>query len=79
MDTPGIPEELRDMARRIGTVGYKVLVPNMYYCSGHEGNYGFDLNRRRDDNEQRDKMFEVMNTLTNARVVADTKGLLTFR
>jgi len=78
MDAPGIREELRDMARRIGTTGYTVLLPNMYYRSGREGCYGFDLTRIRDDNEQRQKMFEVMNSLTNARVVDDTKGLLTY-
>jgi carboxymethylenebutenolidase len=27
MDAPGIREELRDMARRLGTVGYYVLLP----------------------------------------------------
>ncbi len=29
MDAPGIREELRDMARRLGTVGYYVLLPNL--------------------------------------------------
>ncbi len=37
MDAPGIREELRDMARRIGSVGYFVLLPNLYYRSGREG------------------------------------------
>ncbi len=32
MDAPGIREELRDMARRLGTVGYYVMLPNLYYC-----------------------------------------------
>ena len=30
MDAPGIREELYDMARRLGTVGYAVLLPNLY-------------------------------------------------
>ena len=34
MDAPGIREELRDMARRLGTVGYYVLLPNLYYRAG---------------------------------------------
>ncbi len=76
MDAPGIREELRDMARRIGTVGYYVMLPNMYYRTGREGAYGFDpLTIRSDDNE-RQKMFKVMHTLTNARVVDDTKSIL---
>src|ERR1700680_2599556 len=31
MDAPGIREELRDMARRLGTVGYCVMLPNLNY------------------------------------------------
>ena len=31
MDAHGIREELRDMARRLATVGYYVLLPNLYY------------------------------------------------
>ena len=78
MDAPGIREELRDMARRIGTVGYFVMLPNLYYRTGREGNYGFDMAGTRADGPDRRKMFEVMNTLTNARVVADTRPMLDF-
>lgn len=76
MDAPGIREELRDMARRIGTVGYFVVLPNLYYRSGREGDYGFDLSRIRSDDSEREKMFDLMRTLTNAGVVADTRPLL---
>ena len=62
MDAPGIREELRNMARRIGTVGYYVLLPNMYYRTGLEGNYGFDLAQTRSNDSQRAKMFENMLT-----------------
>src|SRR5689334_25138643 len=34
MDAPGIREELRDMARRFATVGYCVMLPNLYYRAG---------------------------------------------
>ena len=78
MDAPGIREELRDMARRLGTVGYFVMLPNLYYRTGREGHYGFDLARIRDDDSERQKMFEVMRTLSNARIVADTDALLAF-
>ena len=40
MDAPGIREELRDMARRLGTVGYYVLLPNLYYRAGRDTIYG---------------------------------------
>ena len=36
MDAPGIREELRDMARRLATVGYCVLLPNLYYRAGRD-------------------------------------------
>ena len=34
MDAPAIREELRDMARRLGTSGYYVMLPNLYYRAG---------------------------------------------
>jgi len=46
MDAPGIREELRDMARRLATVGYYVLLPNLYYRAGRDTIYGPDV---RDD------------------------------
>ena len=78
MDAPGIREELRDMARRIATVGYYVALPNLYYRRGREGDYGFDVLRIRDDDGELQKMFAAMNSLTNADVVADTEPLLAY-
>ena len=40
MDAPGIREELRDMARRLGTAGYYVVLPNLYYRAGRDTIYG---------------------------------------
>jgi carboxymethylenebutenolidase len=34
MDALGIREELRDMVRRVATVGYYVLLPNLFYRAG---------------------------------------------
>ena len=31
MDAPGKREELHDMARRLASVGYYVILPNLYY------------------------------------------------
>lgn len=78
MDAPGIREELRDMARRIGTTGYYVLLPNLYYRWGVEGNYGFDLSRIREDENERLKMFELMNDATTQKIIADTGSMLDF-
>ncbi len=78
MDAPGIREELRDMARRIGTVGYYVALPNLYYRIGREGDYGFDPARIRGDDGELQKMFTAMNSLSNGGVVADTRPLLAY-
>src|SRR6201999_1696645 len=43
MDAPGIREELRDMARRLGTVGDYVLLPTLYYRAGRATLYGPDV------------------------------------
>src|SRR5215475_8285909 len=40
MDAPGVREELRDMARRLASVGYAVLLPNLYYRAGRDTQYG---------------------------------------
>lgn len=78
MDAPGIREELRDMARRIGTVGYYVILPNLYYRTGREGHYGFDLERIRTDDQQLQNMYDIMNATTNEAMVADTRHMLDF-
>jgi carboxymethylenebutenolidase len=36
MDAPGIREELRGMCRRLASVGYYVMLPNLYYRSNVE-------------------------------------------
>lgn len=78
MDAPGIREELRDMARRIGTAGYYVILPNLYYRWGREDNYGFDRSRIREDDGELAKMFKLMNDATTTRIVADTRPMLDF-
>lgn len=76
MDAPGIREELRDMVRRLASVGYYVILPNMYYRIGREGGYGYDLAEIRNDPTQLEKMFGCMNSLTNALVVSDTAAMV---
>lgn len=71
MDAPGKREELHDMARRIATVGYYVMLPNLYYRTARE--FAIDGTP-----ESRDAMFTHMNALTNATVVDDCRALLDF-
>jgi carboxymethylenebutenolidase len=71
MDAPGKREELHDMARRIATVGYYVVLPNLYYRKTRE----FQFVR---DEEGFKRMFAMMDHLTNDLVMRDTQAMLDF-
>ena len=75
MDAPAIREELRDMARRLGTSGYYVMLPNMYYRSGvmEIGPIPPDP-----DSPERKRMFALMGSLTIPMIMDDTRALLTY-
>ena len=75
MDAPGIREELRDMARRLATSGYYVMLPNMYYRAA-----AMELGPINPDPEspERKRMFELMHSLTIPLVMEDTKALLAY-
>ena len=62
MDAPGKREELHDMARRLGTAGYYVMLPNLYYRRVRE----FVVTP-----ESRAEMVGHMNSLTNEMACAD--------
>ena len=76
MDAPGIREELRDMARRIGTVGYYVILPNLYYRHGH----GVTLTSEAtvQGSPERARMTSLMNSLSNGQIAEDTRDLLAY-
>ena len=67
MDAPGKREELHDMARRIATVGYYVMLPNLYYRRVREFVMAPD---------KREEMFGHMDSLTNVLVCEDIRVLL---
>lgn len=71
MDAPGKREELHDMARRIATVGYYVVLPNLYYRRTRE----FVMVR---DEEGFKRMFDQMHSLRNEMVIRDTQAMLDF-
>src|SRR5215207_4720262 len=70
MDAPGKREELHDMARRLATVGYYVVLPNLYYRRSRD----FWLTERTE--EKMAAMLEHMQATTNALVVRDTEAML---
>lgn len=70
MDAPGMREEIRNMSRRLASSGYYVMAPMLYYREIRE----FNLFESGD----RDRMFELMNGLTNDMVSADATACFRF-
>jgi carboxymethylenebutenolidase len=75
MDAPGIREELRDMARRLGTVGYYVMLPNLYYRSKVEelGSVVGEANIT-----TRQRALQLMTTINIPMVMQDVDALVAF-
>ncbi|MDH3738752.1 MAG: dienelactone hydrolase family protein [Alphaproteobacteria bacterium] len=83
MDVWGVREQLFDIARRIGTIGYAVAVPNFYY---REGGITFDY-RHSDgktislsalDPAEQDKILSFLSHLTDEFAVSDTGAVLDY-
>jgi len=72
MDAPAIREEPRDMARRLGTAGYYVMLPNLYYRAGV-----MELGSLAEPG-MRDRMFGYMNGLSIDMVMSDARALIDF-
>jgi len=76
MDAPGIREELRDMARRLASVGYCVLLPNLYYRAGRDTIYGQEVLVHGSAEHQR--MRAVRTKMTIPPVMDDVAAMLAF-
>ena len=72
MDAPGKREELHDMARRLATVGYCVVLPNLYYRRTRD----YWLKERTEEGFA--EMFGHMHSLSAATTKVDTAAMLTF-
>ena len=72
LDAPGKREELHDMARRLASVGYFVVLPNLYYRRSRD----FYLKERTP--EAMDVMFAHMASLNAQTSQIDTQAMLTF-
>ncbi len=72
MDAPGKREELHDMARRLASVGYYVVLPNLYYRRTRD----YWLRERTEENMK--VMFEHMHATTIEMIMRDTQAMLKF-
>ena len=83
MDIWGVREELYDIARRVGTVGYYCIVPDLYYRSGRRIHYDFRDGKNRTISMNRlegepARVIEQRPKLTNTMVLNDTGAVLGF-
>lgn len=76
MDAYGIREELKDMARRLGTVGYYVLLPNLYYRAGRDTIYGPDV--QEEGSAEHTRMRAVRTKMAIPPAMVDIGSMLTF-
>src|SRR5438105_12089185 len=83
MDIWGVREELFEIARRVGTVGYYCLVPDLYYRQGKVRHEFRDAQNRMIslhalDEERRQRVIAPGRQLSNQMVVDDTGAILRF-
>ena len=76
MDAPAIREELRDMARRLASVGYYVMLPNLYYRSGVMELA--DIKPALTAEALWPKMQELMGSISIPLIMDDTDALLAY-
>jgi carboxymethylenebutenolidase len=74
MDAPGVRDELCDMARRLASVGYAVLLPNLYYRAGRDTKYGPEVLVHGSPDHQR--MRGVRTKMTIPPVMEDIAALM---
>ncbi len=76
MDAPGIRSELWDMARRLASVGYYVLLPNLYYRAGRDTMFGPDV--LEDGSTEKARMRAIRTKMTIPPVMGDIAAMIDF-
>ncbi len=71
MDAPSIRPALKDMASRLATAGYYVLLPYLFYRGGPFREFG-------QSDEDMHARGELMGTITPTNIVGDAEALLAF-
>ncbi|HSQ67885.1 MAG TPA: dienelactone hydrolase family protein [Polyangiaceae bacterium] len=68
MDAPSVRQALRDMASRIASVGYTVMLPYLYYADEPYREFGVS-------DEEMHRRTELREKLTKARIASDAAAL----
>jgi carboxymethylenebutenolidase len=76
MDAPGIREELYEMVRRLATVGYCVILPNLYYRAGQDSK--FNANVLVEGSDEHTRMRAIRANMTIPQAMKDVGDLLAF-
>ncbi|MDP6343863.1 MAG: dienelactone hydrolase family protein [Alphaproteobacteria bacterium] len=76
MDAAGIREALYDAARRLASVGYYVVLPNLYYRAGRDTIFGPDV--MAEGSADHTRMRAIRTTMTIPDAMIDVAGLLDF-
>jgi carboxymethylenebutenolidase len=75
-DAAGVRETFRQFGDRLADEGYVALVPDIYYRAA--GWAPFDIATVFTDPEQRTRLFGMVRTLTNDRIIADAEAYADF-
>src|SRR5512135_216294 len=76
MDAPGIRSEVYDMARRLATCVYYVMLPNLYYRAGKDTKYGPDVLQH--GSAEHARMRAVRTKMTIPPVMDDISALIAY-
>jgi carboxymethylenebutenolidase len=76
MDAFGIRPALCDMAERLASNDYQVLLPNLYYRSGPSNS--FSAKTAFQEGPERDQLMQLVRSLNNKLVMEDTASFLEF-
>lgn len=76
MDAYGIRPALCDMAERLASNGYHVLLPNLYYRSGPSKPFSAESAFK--EGPERDRLMQLVRSLNSKLVMEDTANFLEF-
>ena len=75
-DAGGPRETFREMGDHLAGLGYVTLVPDVYYRAGDWA--PFDMATAFSDDKERTRLFSLMHSLTNERIIADAGAYADF-